>query len=93
MSPIIEGIVIFIFAILGEYGYCSHLILFFRDMACSCQLGMHAFAGIRQSDQYYLNQDTNFEDFPTAFITLIRGMTGENWNGIMVRSFRAQEAA
>lgn len=45
--------------------------------------GMHLFSGIRQSNQYYLFKDANFEDFGKAFITLIRCSTGENWNGIM----------
>lgn len=38
--------------------------------------GMHLFAGVRQSNQYYLYKDANFEDFASAFITLIRCSTG-----------------
>jgi hypothetical protein len=49
-------------------------------------VGMHIFAGIRDSgasDVYYLNRDAHFNNFGSAFITLVRCATGENYNGIM----------
>ncbi len=30
-----------------------------------------------------INADANFKTFYIAFITLIRGATGESWNGLM----------
>merc|ERR1719502_466001 len=44
-------------------------------------LGVQLFATIQFSDAY--EDHANFRDFPTAFLTLVRCSTGENWNGMM----------
>jgi len=45
-------------------------------------LGVFLFAKVKQQDT--LNRHANFSSFWTAFITLIRMSTGENWNDLMV---------
>ena len=44
-------------------------------------LGVFLFATIKLQD--YLNVHANFQDFGSAFLTLIRISTGEAWNSIM----------
>jgi len=44
-------------------------------------LGVQLFAGVEHNDA--LNDHANFQNFPVAILTLFRGTTGENWNGIM----------
>jgi len=43
--------------------------------------GVQLFATVKFGDN--LSEHNNFQDFFTAFITLFRATTGENWNGIM----------
>lgn len=44
--------------------------------------GMNFFAGLKLS--YPLHERLNFQNVGTAFITLIRVTTGENWNELLV---------
>ena len=44
-------------------------------------LGIQFFFNVKW--RLWLNAHANFEDFGTAFITLFRICTGENWNGLM----------
>jgi large-conductance mechanosensitive channel len=44
-------------------------------------LGVQFFFNVKH--RMWLNSHANFEDFGTAFITLFRICTGENWNGLM----------
>merc|ERR1711871_944264 len=44
-------------------------------------LGVQLFATIHFADAYEAR--ANFRNFPTAFLTLVRCSTGENWNGMM----------
>jgi hypothetical protein len=44
-------------------------------------LGVQLFATIHFGDAYEAH--ANFRSFPTAFLTLVRCSTGENWNGMM----------
>ena len=44
-------------------------------------LGMALFGKVKHG--FYMDGHGNYEDFPSAMVTLFREMTGENWNGIM----------
>lgn len=46
-------------------------------------IGINAFSGVRTGWFGYINNDANFNSFGSAYITLIRSMTGENYNGLM----------
>jgi hypothetical protein len=46
-------------------------------------IGINAFSGVRTGWFGYINNDANFNTFGSAYITLIRSMTGENYNGLM----------
>jgi hypothetical protein len=46
-------------------------------------IGINAFSGVRTGWFGYINEDANFNSFGSAYITLIRSMTGENYNGLM----------
>jgi len=54
------------------------LLLFLSIFAI---LGMQLFATVGHNDA--LGDHANFYNFPIALLTLFRGTTGENWNGIM----------
>ena len=44
-------------------------------------LGMALFGRVKHG--FYMTDHGNYENFPSAMVTLFREMTGENWNGIM----------
>merc|ERR1719230_1039005 len=44
-------------------------------------LGVQLFAFVEHNDA--LTDHANFQSFPIALLTLFRGTTGENWNGLM----------
>ena len=44
-------------------------------------LGMNFFYNIKS--QEWINDHAHFRDFGTAFMTVFRATTGENWNGLM----------
>ncbi|KAG2432071.1 hypothetical protein HXX76_008998 [Chlamydomonas incerta] len=46
-------------------------------------IGMNLFGMIREDNAGELGQYVSFRNFPLAFLTLFRLMTGENWNGVM----------
>jgi hypothetical protein len=46
-------------------------------------IGMNLFAGVRFGFSGLLNDEANFNSFFTAFLTLFRCSTGENYNGLM----------
>ena len=50
-------------------------------MAIFAILGVQLFATVGFNDA--LNDWANFQHFPIAMLTLFRGTTGENWNGLM----------
>jgi len=54
------------------------LLLFLMIFAI---MGIQLFATVAHGDA--LNDYANFQDFFVAMLTLLRGSTGENWNGIM----------
>lgn len=62
------------------------LLLF---LAIFSVLGVQLFATVAHNDA--LNDHANFQSFPVALLTLFRGTTGENWNGIMHAVSRSQD--
>ena len=54
------------------------LLLFLMIFAI---MGIQLFATVAHGDA--LNDYANFQDFFVAMLTLLRGSTGENWNGVM----------
>merc|ERR1740115_345490 len=50
-------------------------------------LGMSLFGSVQQ--QTYLNEESNFESFPTALLTLVRVLTFDSWSGLMEDCMRA----
>jgi hypothetical protein len=55
--------------------------LFFLFLFIFAVAGVQLFAGVKFRDN--MSVHANFQDFLTAFVTLFRATTGENWNGLM----------
>jgi len=67
---------------LGNVGLLMMLLFYIFAV-----LGMSLFGSVQQ--QTYLNEESNFESFPTALLTLIRVLTFDSWSGLMEDCMRA----
>jgi hypothetical protein len=76
LKVLVEAIMTLFFNFFNILGLLFLLIFIFAI------LGMNVFNGVMYRDNY--NEQTNFRSFDQAVLLLVRCVTGEGWNMIMI---------